>query len=315
MGDAEWEALGPRAEIAFSDARFPETLRQLERPPRRLRCIGDASLLRRPALSIIGARKSTPYGRGLARRFAARAAARDVVVVSGGALGCDSEAHEGALDASGPTIVVLGGGCDAVYPASNKPLFRRIVEGGGLLVSEQDWKTPPRRYMFPMRNRLIAALSRATLIVEAGLPSGTFSTADEALAANRDVWAVPGAITSPTSFGSNRLIGQGAVPVVDDETFDYLLCVTYGLLRGADAERAPVRFDELIGSDPLLGALAAQPLHVEELLAALTGPGAANAPDGEATPAQVLLRLSRLECEGVVCRDLDGRYRIAMEQP
>ena len=128
-------------------------------------------------------------------------------------------------------MAFLGGGCDRLYPAEHEGLFQRIVDGGGAVVSEHVWDEDPKPYRFRLRNRLIAGLARATLIVEAGLPSGTFSTADEALAANRDVLVVPGAITAASSRGANRLIYQGATPVIDDETFEDALFSLFGCLK------------------------------------------------------------------------------------
>lgn len=128
-------------------------------------------------------------------------------------------------------MAFLGGGCDRIYPAENAALFQSIIDGGGAVVSERDWTFPPVPYAFRARNRLIASLSAATLIVEAGLPSGTFSTADEALAAGSEVLAVPGSITSASSRGANRLILQGAVPIIDDDTFLDALFSIYGCLR------------------------------------------------------------------------------------
>ena len=124
-------------------------------------------------------------------------------MVSGGARGCDAAAHAAALEEGGRTVAFLGGGCDRLYPAEHEGLFQRIVDEGGAVVSEHAWDEDPKPYRFRLRNRLIAGLARATLIVEAGLPSGTFSTADEALAANRDVLVVPGAITAVSSRGAN----------------------------------------------------------------------------------------------------------------
>lgn len=296
--------------IARGEAGYPEGLLQARNPPRRLFCLGNEGLLHDPSLSIVGARRSTPYGRGLARRFAKAAAQQGIVIVSGGAYGCDSEAHKAALDAGGATIVVLGGGCDNLYPANNLPLFQRVVDSGGLLVSEQEWGAPPLPYMFRERNRIIAGLSRATLIVEAGLPSGTFSTADEALAANREVFAVPGAITSPASRGANQLIAQGAHPVNDDEAFGMLLTGYYGVLQftGAAATRsgsgrAGGACSPAMEDDELLAALSAEALSVDELVDV-----GIPVPKGQSAISWLMLRLSELECAGLVERCSDGRY-------
>ena len=210
---------GPRFEIARGTKDYPDVFEAVPEPPERLYVIGDPSALKE-GLAVVGARKATPYGLNATKMLAGRAAELGVVVISGGARGCDAAAHEAALAAGGQTVAFLGGGCDEPYPKSNVDLFRRIVKGGGAVASEFPWHYPPKPFMFRKRNRLIAGLARATLIVEAGLPSGTFSTADEALAANKDVLAVPGSIFSATSAGSNMLLAQGAMPVVSKEVFD-----------------------------------------------------------------------------------------------
>lgn len=230
---------GDRCVLEYGDSRFPDALRQIPRPPKRLYVLGDPLALSVPALAIVGARKATPYGLGCARRFAALAAARGICIVSGGARGCDSVAHEAALSYGGPTVAFLGGGCDIPYPAENAALFEHIALSGGAVVSEHEWSAPPLPQRFRMRNRLIAGLARATLIVEAGMPSGTFSTADEALSAGKDVLVVPGAITSQYSAGANQLLYQGAMPVVNDESFGDALFSFFGCLKQETFEETP----------------------------------------------------------------------------
>lgn len=299
---------GPRMVLRPGDELFPAPLRAIPKPPAALYAIGSAEALS-AGLAIVGARKATPYGKGCARRFARLAAERGVAVISGGARGCDTASHEGALSAGGVTVAFLGGGCDEVYPAENRELFQRIVDAGGAVVSEHAWDVRPRPWMFRERNRLIAGLSRATLIVEAGLPSGTFSTADEALAADREVLVVPGAITSPTSAGANRLIYQGATPIVDDDTFYDQLFSLFGCLRqedvraaGADA-RAPVA-----GLGCLLGALRSQAMDLDELMAC-----AAAAGEGVALP-ELMLWLAQQVRAGSIAQYPDGRYGPALSR-
>ena len=219
---------GNRAILERGDEGYPQALLDLENPVERLYVIGDPEALQGDLLTIVGARHATPYGRECARRFAASCAIRGVTVVSGGARGCDAAAHAAALEYGGRTVAVLGGGCDRLYPAANAELFQRIVDAGGAVVSEHEWEEEPRPYHFRARNRITAALSRGLLIAEAGLPSGTFSTADEALALGRAVMAVPGPIDSRASSGSNRLIYQGATPIVDDESFEETMFSLFG---------------------------------------------------------------------------------------
>lgn len=290
---------GPRFMLERGDARYPAALEQVPQPPERLYLVGDPAALSE-GIAIVGARKATPYGRGCAQRFARLAAERGIAVISGGARGCDAAAHLAALEVGGPTVVFLGGGCDQLYPAEHRGLFQRIVAADGAVVSEHSWDEPPLPYRFRARNRLIAGLARATLIVEAGLPSGTFSTADEALAAGRDVLVVPGAITATSSRGSNRLLCQGATPIVDDETFEDALFSLFGCLKQerVDEGEAPEE-----PSNPLIAALQAEPLGMEVLYAL--------AADicGEADARSWLMeRLVEGECAGLIARQPDGRW-------
>ncbi len=304
---------GPRYTLGRGQSGYPDSLMTIPDPPETLFAVGNLDALN-DGLAIVGARKATPYGSSAARKFAAIAAGKGVPIVSGGALGCDSQAHLGALDAGGRTVVVLGGGCDVPYPARNAGLFQRVIDEGGVVISEHEWEFPPLPYTFRARNRIIAGLARATLIVEAGLPSGTFSTADEALAANRDVLVVPGPITSPTSRGANRLIYQGATPIIDADTFEDALFGLFGCLRREDArseadrgsvsgEGALVRPDE---EDDLLAAICANPMRLEQLLDLSW--------EQEPSPEQgskltwLMVKLADFEKRGLVGRYPDGRY-------
>ena len=235
-------------------------------------------------------------------------AARGLVIVSGGARGCDSEAHRAAIAEGAPTVVFLGGGCATA--STRQKMLRsssRLSMVGGAVVSERDWTFPPVPYAFRARNRLIASLSAATLIVEAGLPSGTFSTADEALAAGSEVLAVPGSITSASSRGANRLISQGAVPIVDDDTFLDALFSIYGCLRQETFPGEDPGDGALAGrqaADPLVAALRAEPLGMEKL----RDIAKECAPAGDDPWVWLMLRLAKLEQEGEVQRYPDGRF-------
>jgi len=176
---------------------------------------GEAPLdvLTRPAVAIVGARACSGYGRSVARLLATEAAAAGAVVVSGMARGIDGEAHRGALAAGGTTVAVLGCGVDRDYPAAHAELARSIAEGGGLVISEYEPGVEPAPWRFPARNRIIAGLARATVVVEARERSGALITADFALEDGREVLAVPGEITSSLSSGTNALLRLGATPV------------------------------------------------------------------------------------------------------
>lgn len=296
---------GPRTEIARGERDYPAALETVRNPPERLYVVGDPAALQE-GLAVVGARKATPYGLACAEHFARLAAERGVAVISGGALGCDGRAHEAALAAGGTTVAFLGGGCDELYPARHAGLFQRIVSGGGAVVSEHPWSFPPKPFTFRERNRLIAGLARATLIVEAGLPSGTFSTADEALAAGREVWAVPGAVTSPSSRGANRLLAQGAMPVVDDETFQDALLLLFGCLRQeaqrADGVQGDAKAASKAAPNAVCAALLAEPMDMEGLYAFARGRCRSDA------MGWLSVQLAEAEREGLIMRYPDGRY-------
>jgi DNA processing protein len=211
--------------VAFRHPAFPKLLAAIHDPPRELfvRGMGDLALLSEPSVAVVGARACSSYGRSAARSLGRELAAAGLVVTSGMARGIDGEAHRGALEAGGRTVAVLGCGVDRDYPAAHAELARRICEGG-LVVSEYEPGIEPAPWRFPARNRIIAGLSRATLVVEARERSGALITADFALEEGRDVLAVPGEITSALSAGTNALLKLGATPVTsaDDvlELFD-----------------------------------------------------------------------------------------------
>ena len=290
---------GERYELSSGDEGFPPALSAIPDPPKKLFVIGDPVALEE-GLAIIGARKATPYGLSCASMFARIAAERGVVIISGGALGCDSAAHRAALDVGGRTVVFLGGGCNRLYPRRNVRMFQEVVDAGGALVSELEWGRSPLPYTFRKRNRLIAGLAKATLIVEAGVPSGTFSTADDALEANREVLAVPGSIASASSRGANHLICQGATPIVDRETFDDALFGLFGCLRQEGLSSVTT------SEDPILEALRANPMYAEELLSAGCG-----RKSGYDDAAWIAVRLAELQQDGLITRYPDGRYGVA----
>jgi DNA processing protein len=193
---------------------LPPRLRAIHDPPRRLylRGNGEAELLQRPAVAVVGARACSPYGALVARMLGRELASAGIVVVSGMARGVDGGAHRGALETDGHTVAVLGCGIDRDYPAAHASLARAIAERS-LLVSEYEAGVPPSPYRFPARNRIVAGLCIATVVVEARERSGALITADFALEEGREVFAVPGEITSTLSAGTNALLRLGATPL------------------------------------------------------------------------------------------------------
>lgn len=201
--------------LTRGSAGYPPSLAAIPDPPAALWLRGNAdpSALSGVALAVVGARSCSPYGRAVARSLARDAAAAGATVVSGLARGVDGEAHRGALEGGGITVAVLGCGIDRDYPAAHAELARRIVAEGGLVVSEYEPGVEPSPWRFPARNRIIAGLAQATVVVEARERSGALITADFALEDGREVLAVPGEITSGLSKGTNALLRLGATPV------------------------------------------------------------------------------------------------------
>jgi DNA processing protein len=290
--DVSWPPSGGAFEIEFEQGGYPALLRATDNPPKVLRGFGDPKALR-PGLGIIGARKATPYGLRCARLFAGWAAAAGYVVISGAAVGCDTAAHRAALEAGGRTVAVLGCGADVAYPRGASDLLAEIAKSGAV-ISELDWGYPPAKWTFRARNRIIAGLASALLVVEAGLGSGTFITADFALEAGRDVMVVPGSIFAPECTGSNRLLSQGAIPVSDISELRAVLEDRSG--QPARDALTPILSE---GSDPVLSAIRTNPSRPDDLARELG-----------LDIIQVARRIGALESRGAVTKYRDGRYGV-----
>lgn len=285
---------GPRFELRLGEPDYPSLLAESPDPPAVLYGFGDPSSLV-PGLAVIGARKATPYGLQAAEIFAGWASRAGHSIISGGAIGCDQAAHRAALAGGRPTVAVLGCGADVVYPSRAGELLGQIA-GAGAVISEQPWGSPPQRWTFRTRNRIIAGLSAALLVLEAGLPSGTFSTADYALAAGRDVLVVPGSIFAPECRGSNRLIHQGATPISDVSELAAALAMILPSPTAPGDE--PWSLDGCeIGDDIVLRALRTHHWRPDDLARQLG-----------LDIVTVARRIGALETAGLVCRFRDGRY-------
>lgn len=195
--------------LTLEDAGYPPALRTIPQPPPFLFVRGALASEDALAIAIVGSRRPSAYGLRMAQRLAADLAARGVTVVSGFARGIDTAAHRGALEASGRTVAVLGSGADVIYPPENRRLVEAVTRQGAV-VSEFPMGTPPLAQHFPRRNRVIAGMSLGTAVVEASEKSGALITAGYAGEFGREVFAVPGNVTSPVSEGTNRLIQDGA---------------------------------------------------------------------------------------------------------
>ena len=290
-GLAEADRLGMELRTWASSA-YPAPLHHLHDPPPVLFLRGQAELLGRPAVTVVGARRATARAQDVAERLGRGLARAGSCVVSGLALGVDAAAHRGALLGGGPTLAVLGRGADAAYPPIHRRLFGEVLESG-LVVSEFLPGTPPLPHHFPRRNRILAGLAHAVVVVEAGARSGSLITVDHALDLGIDVWSVPGPIEVASCAGSNRLLADGARPLLS--VGDFVREVT-GFAAG---EPDPVvTVDGPAGE--LLTRLGGETLNVDEL--ALRA--------GVTIPAALAL-LTELELTGLV-RQLPGmRFRRA----
>ena len=210
--EEEWARVAAQGATVgtYGCAEYPERLKEIYDPPPVLWVRGAATLLSRPGIAIVGTRHPSPYGSGMAEILARDLAVRRLLIISGMARGVDSCAHKGALAARMPTVAVWGTGIDVVYPKENKKLAEEILAFGGAIVSELPMGTFPAPQNFPRRNRILSGLSVAVLVVEAAENSGTRVTARCASEQNRDLFAVPGNVTSKGSWTPNTLIKQGA---------------------------------------------------------------------------------------------------------
>ncbi len=292
--------------LAYGSDGYPERLEHLYDPPLLLYLRGSLDLVDRRTrgiVAIVGTRRATPYGRRMAREIAAGLAEAGWAVVSGMARGIDGEAHAAALDAGGATIGVLGSGLDFTYPAVHRQLYRRMARDG-LLVSEFAPSTPPAPGLFPRRNRIIAALAKAVVVVQAPARSGALITADHALDLGRDVLAVPGPVGLEPSVGTHGLLGEGAAvatcaaDVLEQVEWPAGAVVSGQPEQGKDGEREPeleMRYG--ISVRQVLERLSTGPANADELVRASARP-----------VPETLAMLGSLELEGILQRQGDGRY-------
>ncbi|MET3288480.1 UNVERIFIED_CONTAM: DNA processing protein [Brevibacillus sp. OAP136] len=295
----EWEkqrrVMAGQRFICILDPEFPESLREIPDPPMLLFYAGELSLLQKPLVAVVGARKPTSYGRASCQFLTEQLSNLGLGIVSGLALGIDAIAHQTAIRTGGTTIAVLGCGIDIVYPRSNTGLFAQIKEKG-LLLSEHPYGTSPVPGLFPERNRIISGLSLGTLVVEAAEKSGSLITADCALEQGRDVFAVPGPIFSEMSAGPHNLIKQGAKLVTNaadlaEEWIGQLATSAHIPLR----EKPKVNDEER----EVLALLTHEPLHHNQL--------------ADMVPAEVNRMLNKhllmLETKGLI-RSLPGGFYV-----
>ena len=306
-GDAEVDRQFEAAErvgaelVALWDDRYPDLLRQIYDPPAVLWMRGDLLPQDDRAIAIVGTRRATEYGKRVAHHFAYELAQRGFTIVSGLAYGIDTAAHRGTLEAGGRTIAVLGSGVDRIYPARNTPLAERMASGQGAVLSEFGLGTKPDAVNFPRRNRIIAGLSKGTLVAEARKTGGALITAWMALEQNREVFAAPAALFSSSGEGTNQLVRKGYATLVT--SVEELLEELDGQMTpvpasGADpvsSPSAPAPPDLNAPERKLYEALTTEPIHLDALCER-AGLDASNA----------LVYLLSLEFKGLV-RQLAGK--------
>ena len=246
--------------ITIDDAAYPSMLKEIYDPPPLLYVRGSFAPQDEWSLSVVGTRYPTYYGREVTQQIASALAGNCITIVSGLAKGIDSIAHKAALDAGGRTIAVLGCGLDIVYPSQHANLAREIIEQGAL-VSEYPLGTPPKRENFPLRNRIMSGLSLGVLIVEGKKESGARITVERALEQNREVFAVPGSVLSPTSWLPNQLIQEGAKLVRNAEDIMEELNLTMAVQHAEAQALIPVTDLESV----ILQYIIAEPTHIDEV--------------------------------------------------
>ncbi|HEY8541133.1 MAG TPA: DNA-processing protein DprA [Pseudothermotoga sp.] len=282
MNDQERRAKEIGTEIiSFWDEDYPELLRQTISPPAVLFCLGNKKLLNEKCVAVVGTRRITNYGKLVTKKIVPELVRADLVIVSGMAFGVDSLAHQISIENNGKTIAVLGTGVDVCYPASNRRLYERIVENG-CIVSEYPFGTKAAKQNFPARNRIIAGLCRATIVIEAPMDSGALITARMSAEIGRDVFAVPADIDKKMSEGCNWLLKMGAIPLTDStQILEY-----YGITFVKDEKQ-----------DDFLKIFDEGPLLAEEIVNKLN-----------LGLSEVLSKLTEYELKGLVMKFPTGHY-------
>ncbi len=283
--------------LTWEDEAYPRRLKEIDQPPPVLYLRDNLQPEDEWAVAIVGTRGITAYGRQVTAEIASVLARRGVTVISGLARGVDAEAHKVALNAGGRTLAVLGSGVDQIYPPEHRQLADQIIASGALM-SDYAPGTPPDGVNFPPRNRIISGLSMAVIVIEAGERSGALITAEFAADQGREVFAVPGNINAPKSVGCNRLIHQGARPLLTPE--DVLESLDLASFQQQRVARAVLPKDEVEAR--LLSVLTREPMHVDDIRARVDMP-----------IEKVSATLALMELKGMV-RQLGGMNFVAIRE-
>ena len=293
---AKAEELGVRI-VTLVDPEYPQLLREIDDPPMALYMRGVDSVDTSRAIAVVGTRRASRYGTMIAGRFASQLALKGITIVSGLAAGVDTAAHQGTLDVGGKTVAVLGCGVDYPYPKRNLALAAQIADSEGTILSEYPLGMKPAKWTFPQRNRIIAGLCRGVIVVQAPERSGSLITARLALEQGREVFSVPGNITSNTSAGTNRLIRDGSKLI---DSIDDVLIEFPDLRRERDPQPNAVEAagealpDAERGVFDLVGL---EPVHVDDIIAR-----------ADLSPSEASHILLLLQLEGLIEEVEGGRY-------
>lgn len=256
---AKIEAQGIKI-LTWEDETYPQRLKEIDQPPPVLYIRGSYLADDLFAVAIVGTRRVTAYGRQITEELAAYLATHGITVISGLARGVDAIAHQTALKAGGRTIGVLGSGVDKIYPPEHRGLAEKMIENGAI-VSDYAPGTPPDASNFPPRNRIISGLSLAVVVIEAGETSGALITAEFAAEQGREIFSVPGSILAPQSKGTNKLIQNGALPLLSVN--DLMQALNLSRMGEQKAARKAIPSDETEAR--LMNVLSEEPLHVDEI--------------------------------------------------
>lgn len=276
------------------DNIFTNQLASIAKVPNTLYYCGELPSTPVKSVAIVGSRKPTPYGKSVTEKIVHALAEHNVTIISGLALGIDSIAHRAALKFNTPTIAVMARGLNGIYPASHFSLSREIVKAGGALISTYPADMPAQPYHFLERNRIISGLSSIVIVTEAAVKSGTLNTASHALEQGKDVFAVPGNITSPMSAGCNRLIRQGAQPLID--TSDILSAL--GIKSQKTTPQIPVRKNKT--EQLIINAILAGAKDTNQIINTTN-----------ISPSSIFVTLSTLEIAGIIESSPEGVWTIS----
>ena len=297
--DQVWEKIEAQGIkiLTWQDEAYPTRLKEIDQPPPVMYIRGEYLPDDLFAVAIVGTRKVTPYGRQVTEELASFLAANGITIISGLARGVDAIAHQAALKYGGRTIAVMGTGVDKIYPPEHKALAEQIIERGAL-ISDYVPGTPPDASNFPPRNRIISGLSLAVVVVEAGETSGALITAEFAAVQGREIFAVPGGIFAPQSKGTNKLIQNGALPLLSVN--DLMQALDINRIGEHKTARKVLPTDETEAR--LLSVLSAEPMHVDEIRS-----------QAELPIEKVSATLALMELKGMV-RQLGGMNYVAMRE-